>query len=171
MKIREGALMLKFLLILTILLSSVDAGKLEIFTKITKFITSSPKKPINYALRDKKHPKTKVRYNKQGYPIFDKIDTCDMRLSWYEINFDKFQSDSSIRSKHFAICSKKLYKKTLKNSALKSRFSKQQLRQLRLGKTPENYTWHHTPKKNTLILVDRQTHADTAHSGGFSIHH
>jgi hypothetical protein len=171
MKIRKGALMLKFLLILTILLSSVDAGKLEFFTNITKFVTSSPKKPINYALRNKKHPKTGVRYNKHGYPKFDKIDTCDMKLSWYVINFDKFQSNSSIRSKHFDICSKKLYKKTLKNPALKSKFSKQQLRQLRQGKTPDNFTWHHETKKNTLTLVDRQTHASTAHSGGFSIHH
>ena len=163
--------MLKFTLILTFLLTSVDAGKLEIFTKITNFVTSSPKKPINYALRNKKHPKTGVHYNKHGYPNFKSIDTCDMKLSWYTINFDKFQSDSSIRSKHFDICSKKLYKKTLKNPTLKSNFSKQQLRQLRLGKTPNNFTWHHETKKNILILVDRQTHANSAHSGGFSLHH
>lgn len=163
--------MLRFVLVFTILLSTADADVFKLFTKITKLVTASSKKPINYHLRNKKHPKTKVEYNKYGYPKFNKIDTCDMRLSWYEINFDKFQSDSSIRSKHFSICSKKLYKKTLKNPALKSNFTKHQLRQLRLGKTPDNYTWHHEPKKNILTLVDRQTHADTAHSGGFSIYH
>lgn len=163
--------MLKFALIFTLLLSSTHAGKLDFFTKITKYVVSTPKKPINYKLKNQNHPKTGVRYNKHGYPNFKSIDTCDMKLSWYVINFDKFQSDSSIRSKHFAICSKKLYKKTLKNPKLKNNFSKQQLRQLRLGKTPDNFTWHHQPKKNTLTLVDRQTHADTAHSGGFSLYH
>jgi len=37
MKIRRGALMLKFVLIITILFSSVNAGKLEIFTKVSKW--------------------------------------------------------------------------------------------------------------------------------------
>lgn len=163
--------MLKFVLILTILLSSADAGKLEIFTKFSKWVSSSSKKPINYALKNKKHPKTGVPFNKHGYPVFKSIDTCNMKLSRYAINFDKFQSDSSIRSKHFSICSKKLYQKTLKNPALKSNFTKQQLRQLRQGKTPDSFTWHHETKKNILTLVDRQTHAETAHSGGFSLHH
>jgi hypothetical protein len=163
--------MLKFLLIITIFLSTLDAGSLGIFTKISKFVNSSPKKPINYALRNKKHPKTSVKYNKHGYPNFKKIYTCDMKLSWYTITFDKFKSDTSIRTKHFAICSKKLYKKTLKNPTLKSHFSKKQLKQLRQGKTPDNFTWHHEPKKNILTLVDRKIHANTAHSGGFSLHH
>lgn len=163
--------MLKFALVLTLIFSAADAGKLELFSKITKFVTAPSKKPLNYALRGKRHPKTGVRYNRQGYPTFKAVDTCNMKLSWFTRQFDKLSSDSAIRQKHFRICSRKLYRKIQHAPAQRAKFTAQQLRQLRAGKTPEGYTWHHTQKTNILTLVDRATHAATPHSGGFSLHH
>jgi hypothetical protein len=51
------------------------------------------------------------------------------------------------------------------------KFSGHQVQQLKNGKTPDGYTWHHSEKKNILELVDRAIHNKTAHSGGFSLHH
>ncbi len=160
----------KVLLIFTLLFSSLHADK-TIFFKILKNYLFKNKKPINYHLKNKIHPKTKVKFDKHGYPLFKAVDTCDMRLSWYEINFDKLKHNTTIRNKHFFLCSKKLYKKLLHNPKLKKRFSQKQLKSLRSGKTPDGYTWHHEPKKNILTLVDRQIHSNTAHSGGFSLFH
>ena len=155
-----------------LLFSCAHADKAALLGKIVRFVThSKPKKPLNYALRGKKHPKTGVSFSRSGYPKFHAVTTCDMRLSWFTIQFDKFSSDASVRAKHFAICSRQLYKKVLKDPKLRARFNRKQLAQLRKGKTPNGYTWHHTPKKNTLQLVDRDTHAQTARSGGFSIYH
>jgi hypothetical protein len=112
----KGVLMFKFLLVSALLINTVNAGKLEIITKlVTKYLPVSTKKPLNYALKGKKHPKTGVRFSKAGYPRFPAVATCDMRLSWFEINFDKFSSDEKIRAKHFKICSRQLYKKLSSN--------------------------------------------------------
>ncbi len=151
--------------------STAQAGKLEIFSKLTKYLSHTPKKPINYHLRGKKHPKTGVAFSKDGYPLFKAIATCNMRLSAFQIQFDKFSTDAKIRTKHFKICSKQLYKKTRTDKKLRSKFTSKQLRQLRNGQTPDGYTWHHEPQKNILTLVERDIHSQTAHSGGFSLHH
>ncbi len=162
----------KIILSAMLLFSSAQADKAALVGKIVHFITQTkPKKPLNYALRGKKHPKTGVSFSRTGYPRFHAVATCNMRLSWFTIQFDKFSSDASVRTKHFANCSKQLYKKALKDPKLRAQFNRKQLTQLRKGKTPDGYTWHHTPKKNTLQLVDRNTHAQTAHSGGFSLYH
>jgi hypothetical protein len=163
--------MIKIVIVFSLLYSTLDAGSLNLFTKVGKFLKTTNKKPINYALKGKKHPKTGVKYNDNGYPIFKSNYTCDMRLSWFEREFDKLRNNSSTRSKHFRICSKQLYKQLLKKKKLKEKFTKKQLKQLRSGKTPDNYTWHHEPKTDILTLVDRDIHAKTSHSGGFSLNH
>lgn len=163
--------MLKLLLIAILLITSAHADKAAMVAKVLHLFTHTPKKPRNYTLAGKKHPRTGVRFSQKADPLFKKCATCNMRLSWYDIQFDRLSSDASIRNKHFAICSKQLYKKVLKDSKLLAKFSRHQIRQLRKGKTPDGYTWHHTSKKNILTLVDRDIHAKTGHSGGFYAFH
>jgi len=166
--------MLRILIVFGLVLSTADADNFSLLKGVTKYVIktfSKPKKPINFKYRGKKNPKTGVRYNKKGYPVFPSVATCDMKLSYFEREFDKFKNSSTIRSKHFRICSKQLYKRLKNNPTLKSRFSNAQIRQLRNGKTPDGYTWHHEPKTNRLSLVDREQHAQTKHSGGFSLFH
>jgi len=166
--------MLRLFLIFVLLFSSVHADSFSLFRTIGKQIVkavSKPKKPINYHLRNRKHPQTRVRYNKKGYPLFSKVATCDMKLSWYERNFDKLRNPSTVRNKHFRICSRQLYRRIRNNPTLRKRFTPKQIAQLRNGKTPDGYTWHHEPETNILSLVDREVHAQTKHSGGFSLFH
>lgn len=165
-------MMVRIYMILVLVVSMSSANVLSTFPKIVKWVVKTDKKPLNYALRNKVHPKTGVKFNKNGYPVFKKVDTCDMGLSWSQRVWDSWTSDASaVRQKHFAICSKKLYEKLSRNQLLKMKFTENQVSQLKRGKTPDGYTWHHSEKLNTLELVERKVHNQTAHSGGFSLYH
>ncbi len=166
-------MIVKIFLILSIAFSlSTANGAVDGLVKIIQWSIKAPKKPLNYALKNNTHPKTGVRFNSSGYPVFKKVDTCDIGLSWISRGIDKLSySNAQARQKHFAICSKSLYQKLTRNQVLKMKFSEHQTRQLKNGKTPNGYTWHHSENKNILELVDRAVHNKTAHSGGFSLHH
>ena len=165
-------MMVRMIMIIMLLASVASANMFNAFPRIINWVVKTDKKPLNYALRNKVHPKTGVKFNKHGYPVFKKVDTCDMGLSWSQRVWDSWTSDASaVRQKHFAICSKKLYEKLSRNQLLKMKFTDKQISQLRRGKTPDKYTWHHSEKLNKLELVERKMHDKTAHSGGFSLHH
>jgi len=149
-----------------------NAGVLDVIPNIVKWTVKQDKKPLNYALRNQHHPKTGIKFTANGYPAFKKIDTCNMGLPWAERLYDKYTSSpQSVRQKHFSICSKKLYKKFAQGQLSKMKFTEHQIGQLKNGKTPDGFTWHHSEKKNILELVDRTVHNQTAHSGGYSLHH
>lgn len=162
--------MSRFIVLFVVASTFAFADVSALLKTVYRWSVTSPK-PINYALKNKTHPRTGVPFTKAGYPKFKKVDTCNMDLSLFSRVKDRLSSSQNIRQKHFAICSHKLYSKVTANQALKMKFTASQIVQLRNGKTPDGYTWHHTEKKNILELVDREIHNKTAHSGGYSLYH
>ena len=73
----------------------------------------------------------------------------------------------------FKECNKQLAEAIEKNPELKSKFSEEQLEQIKEGikdgSAPDGYVWHHEPESGVLSLVDSETHARTGHTGGRSI--
>lgn len=48
-------------------------------------------------------------------------------------------------------------------------FDKKRLAEIKAGKTPSGYVWHHHQNRGVLQLVGRSTHEKTGHTGGKSI--
>ena len=110
-------------------------------------------------MANKVDPKTGVKFDENGFPIFESL--FDMNL--------KPEDYMKSRTTHFERASKALYAEIQKNPALKSLFTENEIKLFEQGLVPKNYTWHHHQKIGKMQLVDYQTHADTWHIGGFSI--
>ena len=121
-----------------------------------KLGTIAKKKPINYKLKNSIHPISKVRYNKNGFPIFKKVITCKLPMHLLR---DK-------DNKQFRYCNFKLLRDLKIKKIKNKKFTKEQLSQIRHGKTPKGYTWHHNQRKATMELVNKDIHNKTAHTGG-----
>ena len=106
-----------------------------------------------------KHKGTGVKYDRNGFPVFDEIAT--VRLKPRDWKKD--------RSAHFYRASKLLYEKINKKKRFKGIFSVNEIKELQKGGIPEKYTWHHHQNRGVLQLVDREIHEDVRHDGGFSI--
>jgi hypothetical protein len=52
---------------------------------------------------------------------------------------------------------------------LAGKFSPEQQEDIKDGKTPEGYTWHHDAEPGKMQLVDSDIHGDTEHTGGRTI--
>jgi hypothetical protein len=146
------------LLIILILVSSnsLQAGWFSSSVSKTKVVKP---KPVNYKYRGKVHPKTKVRYNRRGFPVFETMYNCNLPM-------DLINKSDAIQ---FRKCNYKLWQGLQANPSVKQKFHKTQLEQIRRGQTPEGYTWHHNQSKRKLELVDKEIHNKTAHTGGRSI--
>ena len=66
----------------------------------------------------------------------------------------------------FKNCSMETYQATTSDPQLRGLFSDEQLEQMRNGKTPDGYTWHHNVKTGEMQLVDSELHKKTGHTGG-----
>lgn len=102
-----------------------------------------------------------VQISKYGLPEFDSkldvfIESKDFRKS---------------REKHFRVCNGGLKKKIEEDEEFKSQFSKRELNQIGIGKTPEGYTWHHdgNPPPGRMQLVKTNKHDKVRHDGGYSL--
>jgi len=111
------------------------------------------------AMANKKHKKTKVKYDKNGFPKFHSYYTFHL-MPW---NYRKS------RQQHFNIANKALYKKTLKSKKIRKLFTRNDLFELKSGNTPNKYTWHHHQNPGKMQLVLQKTHAAVNHVGGYSI--
>ena len=102
-----------------------------------------------------------VKISKYGLPEFDsEIDI-----------FIKSEDFEKSREKHFRVCNSSLKKKIEKDEELKNQFSKRELEQIQMGKTPEGYTWHHdgNPPPGRMQLVETHKHDRVRHDGGYSL--
>lgn len=45
-------------------------------------------------------------------------------------------------------------------------FNDEQIADIKMGRNPEGYTWHHHEDKGRMQLVDTEVHAKTGHTGG-----
>ncbi|MDQ0860820.1 T7SS effector LXG polymorphic toxin [Bacillus sp. V2I10] len=107
------------------------------------------------------HPITKVPYDKDGFPIFEVK---------YTLYLDKkdFKKD---RTPQFKILNKQLYNQVTNDPNLikELKLDEDDLIDLKAGKTPEKYTWHHHQKPGRMELVDSEIHSKTGHTGGQKI--
>lgn len=107
----------------------------------------------------KRNPKTKVRFNEKGFPIFKAYYTVKLRRKYFR----------ETREKHFYMANKILYKHTLSNCRIRNKFTKAEIKILSQGETPKRYTWHHNEQAGVLQLVEHDIHSKTPHIGGYSI--
>ncbi len=112
-------------------------------------------------LKNDVHPITKVPYDKDGFPIFEVK---------YTLYLDKkdFMKD---RTPQFKILNKQLYNQVTNNPHLikELKLDEDDLIDLKAGKTPEKYTWHHHQNPGRMELVDSEIHSKTGHTGGQKI--
>ena len=82
------------------------------------------------------------------------------------LNKEDYGKSDYLQSK---TCNEKLQEAVQTDPELASRFSGEQLEQIRNGDTPKGYTWHHDVYPGQMQLVDSSVHALTRHTGGRAI--
>lgn len=111
------------------------------------------------AMAGKIHKKTKIKFDRWGFPKFKVFCTIKLKVKDYKKS----------REIHFDYANKKMYKKILKNKNFRKLFTKKEVEELRRGETPTKYTWHHHQDKGKMQLVSRKVHSEVNHIGGYSI--
>lgn len=111
------------------------------------------------AMVNKKHPRTGIHFDKDGFPKFKAISTVKLKRKMWR----------KTREIHFYHASKILYDKIQKSSRLASKFTKKEINEFKEGKVPSKYTWHHHQDKGELQLVEYKVHSEVRHRGGFAI--
>ncbi len=137
-------------------------------------ITDKPRciHTINEFLEGQKHPDTGVPFDRRviDLPSGQKIEGVFPR---FDSAFDaKISEEYYLKSDYiqFKECNKQLYDALENNPELKSKFSLEQIEQIKDGisdgSAPDGYVWHHDAESGKLQLVDSNIHAKTNHTGG-----
>jgi len=126
---------------------------------------------INQHLEGQRHPETGVRFERfritlpdgtvvEGvFPVFDSVYDAQLPADMYE------SSDYA----QFKECNRQLADTVDEDPELRSRFTDEQLEQIRNGDTPDGYTWHHNQETGKMQLVRTDVHSRTSHTGGRAI--
>ena len=146
--------------------------------------TTETKEPIapsryidcpNSSLAGDVHPMTGVPFERKTITlssgervkgVFPKFDSYfDARIS-----NNLFTSSNRIQFKE---CNSQLLNAIEKDPVLASKFSTQQIEQIREGtldgSTPDGFVWHHKEEEGLIQLVDRAVHEATGHAAGKAI--
>lgn len=122
----------------------------------------------NEHLEGKEHPVTGVLFVKKivedingnkievVVPVFDSV--YDAKLP-----SDLLQASDKQQAKE---CNNQLKEAVENNPEFASKFTKEQLEQIKNGDTPDGYTWHHNEELGKMQLVDSDIHNKTGHTGG-----
>ncbi|MBU0444437.1 HNH endonuclease [Bacillus amyloliquefaciens] len=112
----------------------------------------------NGKLAGKKHPKTGVKFNSKGFPVFAAKYN-------YNLTLGQIKSSNAVQFKNanYAL------KQAINNWEHAKKFNKYQIQDIKNGKTPRGYLWHHHENRGRLQLVDKNIHKKTGHTGGRSI--
>lgn len=110
-------------------------------------------------LAGKTHPVSGVKFDSNGFPIFE---------SKYNTKLDP-QDYLKSRGTHFDRASKALYNDIMNDSNLRSKFTEAEIAIFKEGGVPKAYTWHHHQDEGVMQLVDRKIHRQTGYTDGFSI--
>lgn len=129
----------------------------------------------NESLENGVHPIT-------GVPFFRKIvdlpsgERIEGVFPEFESSFDaKLPEDMYLQTDkiQFKECNKQLAEAIEKDPELKSKFSPEQIEQIRDGivdgTAPDGYVWHHDAEAGKMQLVDFETHSKTGHTGGRAV--
>ena len=107
----------------------------------------------------KRHSKTKVKFDENGFPKFKAYSTINLRRKyWHET-----------RERHFYMANKILFEETQRNARVCKKFTRQQIQGLANGITPNGFVWHHHQDAGVLQLVEEKLHSKTHHIGGYTI--
>ncbi|SFT61275.1 DNase/tRNase domain of colicin-like bacteriocin [Lachnospiraceae bacterium XBD2001] len=125
-------------------------------------LTAGQKKKIIELAREKGLVPTARTYEKDGrtYADFSEYVVFETTLDIDDWN----KTDSE----QFDKCNQALNEAVENDSELAAQFTPEQLEQIKNGKTPTGYTWHHSEKDGTMQLVPFGIHNSTNHSGGRS---
>lgn len=95
------------------------------------------------------------------FPVFDETFNIMIAEELYLVSDDV----------QFEVANDTLYQAISENPYLANElgFSQADVQGLANGQTPEGYTWHHSEEPGLLQLIDEETHAQTAHTGGRAI--
>ncbi|WP_086244118.1 HNH endonuclease [Campylobacter devanensis] len=150
-----------------------EAGNKKSFNP-DKMLESNEKNYIkcrNEDLAGQEHPQT-------GVPFKEKTVT-DENGNEVKGVFPEFKSvfdaqlpdelEQASDSEQFKECNKQLQEAIENDPELASKFTDEQLEQVKNGDTPDGYTWHHNEEKGKMQLVDSEIHAKTGHTGGKAI--
>ena len=126
----------------------------------------------NERLEGSLHPSTGVPFEKKQidlgngeivegvFPEFDSVFDAQIPENLYQ------ETDY----KQFKECNKQLFESIENNPDIKSKFTIEQLEQIKEGMSdgaaPDGYVWHHSHEQGKMQLVDFDTHAYTSHTGG-----
>jgi hypothetical protein len=126
---------------------------------------------INDNLEGGLHPETLVEFERENitlptkegisgvFPEFESLYTVQLPEDMF------FESDHT----HFSYANEQLSKELESNTLLLREFSQSQINEISVDKTPTGYTWDHDEEVGRLELVDKEIHANTAHTGGRSL--
>lgn len=134
-------------------------------TKTKRFVQKHTPKKVrtvyvrNGHLAGKKHPVTGVKFDRQGFPVFDVKASMTLELNQLK----------SSNATQFKLANAALQKKVSKSITEMGKFNKKQLSQIEKGVTPDGYTWHHHQQVGKMQLVNTWEHSKTGHTGGRSI--
>jgi hypothetical protein len=78
----------------------------------------------------------------------------------------KFWSESTARQQKFL---NEQLSKSIEKTKNAYHFSPEQIAQIKLGKTPAGFTWHHDLPNGVMKLVDSELHSKVRHTGGMSL--
>lgn len=114
---------------------------------------------INGKLRNKSHPVTGIKIDKDGFPVFKSYFTITLKRSLVRSsNYHQFKA-----------CNASLKAAIKKDSVLRNKFTSSQIQDIKNGITPNGKTWHHHQITGKMQLVDSWSHGKTGHTGGRSI--
>jgi hypothetical protein len=144
-------------------------GKFDLFNRSKLFnnvkIFKSTKKVQVSKFRymaGKQCVKTGIFYNIRGYPIFEKVAVCDLKLP---SRIAKVQN----RNLHSRYATRMLREGIKSGKIDSSKFNNVQISAINLGQAKiPGYTWHHHQNFRRMQLVPEEYHA-TPHDGGFSL--
>ncbi|MBR1734524.1 MAG: HNH endonuclease [Alphaproteobacteria bacterium] len=145
------------------LTDNLNINKIINYQKIQKQQITSNKTISRYVhLAGKLCPKTGIRYNIKGYPIFEKVSVCNLQLP-------KNIATEKDRNLHFRVATRILRKGIEQGKIDSSKFNSVQLKAINAGeeKIP-GYTWHHHQKFGMMQAIPEEIHKNTPHEGGYS---
>lgn len=116
----------------------------------------------------KRYVKTGILYNMRGYPIFDKVAVCDLKLPTEIVRVRK-ENLRTRHARHARYATRMLRQKIRSGKIDPSKFNNVQISAINSGlSTIPGYNWHHHQNFRRMQLVPEEYHA-TPHDGGFSL--
>lgn len=124
----------------------------------------------NESLAGDVHPMTGVPFERKTIELNDQI--VEVVVPQFDYAFETVLPEKlheSSDKEQFDYCNKKLKESIEISPELSSKFTPEQIEQIKNGDRPDGYIWHHAENPGEMQLVDKDTHDKTGHTGGKAI--